>query len=130
MTSWPSTVPTFFCKYHGIKSPEQMPQAAVRTRISCSSCNAGTGAETTSKRVGLTMTPCRMVGPGRSAPGIDGILDPFARLQTMQGFRELPQRQAAADERVEVEPARQQVLAGLRHVARREVEAAEHADLF
>ena len=46
--SWPKTVPTFFSRYHFIRSPEQMPHDAVRIRMSSSLSRRGTGTLTTS----------------------------------------------------------------------------------
>ena len=63
-------------------------------------------------------------------PRVDGVLEALAPGQAAQGLGQLGQREARADERVQVQGTRQEEFAGAGHVARREVEAAEHADFL
>jgi serine/threonine-protein kinase len=69
----------------------------------------------------------RTEGPARPAlhPRVHGVLNALALLQPPHHLGKLLQRQAVVDKGVHLQPPREQVVAGLRHVARREVEAAQ-----
>src|SRR5262249_19285507 len=126
--SCPRTEPTFFARYQVIRSPEQMPLARVRTRMSPGSRSAGIGASHSCRCSGSTMTAWRIAVS--SFRDVDHVLQCLPALEALQGFRDAQERHAAGDQWIELEGPGQQKIAGPGHIAGREVEAAEHAHLF